>query len=118
MGDIQSRKEVEQLVNQFYGRVKKDELLAPVFAHLDWPHHLPIMYNFWSSVLLGDMSYNGNPFSKHINLPINREHFSRWLTLFLETVDSEFQGPVAEEAKNRAQTIANLFQHKLGLIQS
>ena len=118
MVDIQSRKEVEQLVNQFYARVTKDELLAPVFAHVDWPHHLPIMYNFWSSVLLGDMSYNGSPMAKHLNLPITREHFTRWLSLFLETVDSEFSGPIAEEAKNRARTIANLFQHKMGLIQS
>jgi hemoglobin len=116
MLDIQTRKEVEQLVNQFYDRVRKDKLLAPVFDHLDWQHHLPIMYNFWSSVLFGDKSYNGNPFSKHINLPITREHFNRWLNLFLETVDSEFKGPVAEEAKNRARTIANLFQHKMGLI--
>lgn len=114
--DIVSREEVKVLVNSFYEKVKKDELLAPSFAHVDWPHHLPIMYNFWSSVLLGDMSYNGSPFSKHKELPIRREHFSRWLELFLETVDSEFIGPVAEEAKNRAKTIAAMFQHKMGLM--
>ena len=118
MTEIKSRKEVEQLVNRFYDRVRKDELLAPVFAHVDWPHHLPIMYNFWSSVLLGDMSYNGSPLAKHIGLPINQEHFGRWLKLFSDTVDSEFSGPIAAEAKNRALTIANLFQHKLGLMKS
>jgi hemoglobin len=118
MNDIVSRLEVTHLVNSFYERVNKDALLAPVFAHVDWPHHLPIMYNFWSSVLLGDMSYNGSPLAKHIGLPINREHFSRWLALFTETVDSEFSGPVAEEAKNRATTIASLFQHKMGLMKN
>lgn len=117
MTDIVSRKEVEVLVNKFYERVRADELLAPVFAHLDWPHHLPIMYNFWSSVLLGDMSYNGSPFLKHKDLAITSEHFSRWLKLFAETVDAEFKGPVADEAKNRGQTIANLFQYKMGLIK-
>lgn len=116
MTEILTRKEVEQLVNQFYTRVRKDSLLAPVFAHVDWSHHLPIMYNFWSSVLLGDMSYNGSPLSKHLGLPLTIAHFSRWLKLFLETVDAEFTGPVAEEAKNRANTIAALFQHKLGLL--
>jgi hemoglobin len=117
MKDIEARADVEKMVFTFYEKVKADTLLAPQFAHVDWPHHLPIMYNFWSSVLLGDMSYNGSPLAKHIGLPINREHFSRWLALFTETVDTEFSGPVAEEAKNRANMIANLFQHKLGLLK-
>lgn len=117
MTDILTRKEVEVLVNRFYDRVKKDELLAPVFAHVDWPHHLPVMYNFWSSVLLGDMSYNGSPMSKHMGLAITTEHFSQWLKLFVETVDAEFKGPVADEAKNRAHNIANLFQYKMGLMK-
>jgi hemoglobin len=117
MTDIISRKEVEVLVNTFYDRVRADELLAPVFAHVDWPHHFPIMYNFWASILLGDMSYNGSPFSKHVGLAITSDHFTRWLKLFVENVDAEFKGPVADEAKNRAQTIANLFQHKMRLLK-
>jgi hemoglobin len=115
MTDILTRVEVERLVNRFYDQVRKDALLAPVFAHVDWPQHLPIMYNFWSSVLLGDGSYNGSPMSKHIGLTITREHFQSWLKLFMNTVDSEFAGPVADEAKSRAKTIADLFQYKMGL---
>lgn len=115
--DIASRTEIEVLVNEFYNKVRKDALLAPVFAHLDWPHHLPIMYNFWSSILLGDMSYTGSPFPKHVGLKIDQQHFRQWLILFTETVDTHFSGPVAEEAKARAKTIANVFMHKLGLMQ-
>ena len=118
MQDIHSREEIKHLVDSFYKKVKEDTLLAPVFAHVDWPHHLPIMYNFWSSILLGDMSYNGSPLSKHMGLNITSEHFTRWLELFMETVNTEFKGPVAEEAKSRAQTIANLFQHKMGLMKT
>jgi hemoglobin len=117
MTDILTRTEIETLVNKFYERVRADELLAPVFAHVDWPHHLPVMYNFWSSILLGDMSYNGSPFSKHVGLVITADHFSRWLKLFMETVDTEFKGPIADEAKNRAQSIADLFQYKMGLMK-
>lgn len=117
MNDILSRKEIETLVTEFYARVRKDELLAPVFAHLDWPHHLPVMFNFWSSVLLGDMSYTGSPFPKHVGLQINEQHFQRWLKLFMETVDANFSGPIAAEAKTRAHTIAQVFMHKLGLMQ-
>ncbi len=118
MKDIASRAEVIHLVDSFYYKVREDVLLAPVFAHVDWPHHLPVMYNFWSSILLGDMSYNGSPLSKHMGLPITQIHFTRWLKLFTETVDSEFTGPIADEAKNRAQTIAKLFQLRMGLLWS
>ncbi len=114
--DIASRAEIEILVNEFYNRVKKDELLSPLFAHLNWPDHLPVMYNFWASVLLGDMSYTGSPFPKHAVLNLSPEHFRQWLKLFMETVDVHFSGSVAAEAKARAQTIANVFMHKLGLM--
>jgi hemoglobin len=116
MNDIATREDVIFLVNSFYEKVKQDSLLAPAFAHVDWHHHLPIMYNFWSSILLGDMSYNGSPLAKHMSLPITQEHFTQWLTLFMENVDSKFAGPVAEETKSRARTIANLFQFKMGLL--
>lgn len=114
--DISNHDDVKVLVDQFYAKVNMDSLLAPVFAHVDWPHHLPIMYNFWSSVLLGDRSYSGNPLAKHLNLKIGKEHFTRWLELFTRTVDEHFSGFNAKEAKNRAQTIADLFQHKMGFI--
>ena len=115
MTEIQTRSDIILLVDRFYEKVKQDQLLAPVFAHLDWPKHLPIMYNFWSSMLLGDQSYQGNPFQKHIGLPIKSQHFDRWLKLFTETVDLNFTGTKADEAKSRAQSIAGIFQHKLGL---
>ncbi len=115
--EIQSRAEIKLLVDSFYEKVKADELLGPVFAHVDWPHHLPIMYNFWSSILLGDMSYSGNPLAKHVNLAIGTAHFSRWLELFTTTVDEHFEGYNANEAKNRAHTVAQLFQYKMGLLE-
>lgn len=116
--DIESRSDIELLVNQFYNKVNQDILLAPVFSHVDWPAHLPIMYNFWSSMLLGDLSYQGNPFQKHIHLAINSTHFNQWLALFTETVDENFAGFKANEIKSRAQSIAGVFQHKLGLLTS
>ncbi len=117
MEDIGSREDVKLLVDSFYKKATGDELLGPVFAHVDWQHHLPIMYNFWSSILLGDQSYRGNPLLKHMPLEINSSHFDRWLHLFSETVDEHFKGTCAEEAKNRASNVANLFQHKMGLVK-
>lgn len=115
--EINSRSDIELLVNRFYEQVKQDPLLAPVFSHLDWQHHLPIMYNFWSSMMFGEQSYRGNPFEKHINLPIGKEHFDQWLKLFKETVDLNFTGSNADEIKVRAQNIAGVFQHKMGILQ-
>jgi hemoglobin len=117
MNDIKTRKDVEQMVSTFYDRVKADELLAPAFEGVYWPHHLPTMYNFWSSLLLGDMSYNGSPMKKHIDLAVSTEHFHQWIKIFKENMDAQFAGPVAEEAKTRAEAIATMFQYKMGLIE-
>ncbi len=115
--DIVTREDIKLLVDNFYDKVKVDVLLGPVFAKLDWPHHLPIMYKFWSSMLLGDQSYRGNPLEKHLPLAIKTEHFTRWLYLFKETVDENFRGDTAEQVKMRAESIAGIFQLKMGLLK-
>lgn len=117
MTDILARPDVESLIRKFYDKVQADTLLAPHFAHVDFPAHLPTMFNFWSSMMLGEQSYQGNPFQKHIPLKIGKEHFQQWLKLFVDTVDENFQGDRADEIKKRAQSIAGVFQYKLGLLE-
>jgi hemoglobin len=116
--DINTRKDIELLVDQFYGKVRKDEVLAPFFANIQWDQHLPVMYNFWSSILFGEQSYKGNPFQRHMALQLERVQFMQWLLLFHSTVDELFAGARAEEIKARAQAIAGVFQYKLNIIQS
>ncbi|OGX86751.1 sec-independent protein translocase TatC [Hymenobacter lapidarius] len=114
--DIASEADIRLLVDGFYAKVGQDALLGPVFndfAHVDWPRHLPVMVDFWSSLLLGTTRYHGRPFPKHLPLPIAAAHFQRWLALFEATVDELFAGPKAEEAKVRARSIATLFEHRL-----
>ena len=115
MQQITRRDDIVLLVNSFYEKVKNDNLLSPLFAQVDWPNHLPVMYNFWSSMLLGDQSYRSNPFQKHMGLAIGAEHFARWLELFHHTVDENFTGEKADEVKERARSIAGVWQYKLGL---
>lgn len=115
--DISNRNDIEKLVDRFYEQVQADTLLAPVFSHVDWPRHLPVMYSFWASMMFGEQTYTGNPFAKHIHLRIGTEHFDQWLRLFTETVDQHFAGLNAEEIKQRARSIAGIFQHKLGLLR-
>ena len=114
--DIASEADIQLLVDGFYTKVVEDALLGPVFndvAHVDWPRHLPVMYDFWSSLLLGTTRYHGRPFPRHLPLPIAAAHFQRWLALFEATVNELFAGPKAEEAKVRARSIATLFEHRL-----
>jgi hemoglobin len=116
--DIVQRDDIKTLVDCFYEKVKADPLLGPVFSHVDWPHHLPIMYNFWSSMLLGDQSYRGNPLQRHLHLSIDRIHFDQWLAIFKQTVDELFEGEKADEVKMRAHAIAGMFQVKMGLMSN
>jgi hemoglobin len=115
--DITSRADIERLVNSFYRKVQADDLLAPIFSHVDWPLHLPLMYNFWSLTLLGEPGYRNNMVQKHLGLPIKPEHFDQWLLLFNSTLDELFTGEKAEEVKSRAYSMTVVIQAKMGLLQ-
>jgi len=115
--DITTRPDIEKLISRFYEKVQADALLAPSFSHVDWVKHLPVMHSFWASMILGEQSYQGAPFSKHVSLPIGHEHFNQWLSLFHETVDEFFEGEKATEIKDRARSIAQIFQHKMNLLK-
>jgi hemoglobin len=113
--DISSRGDIEILITSFYSKVRQDELLAPQFRDVNWDLHTPVIIDFWCMILLGNPDYKGNPFQKHMHMAIGQDHFEQWLNYFFQTVDEHFEGPVAEEAKVRARSIANIFQFKLGL---
>lgn len=113
---ILSLDDVKVLVNTFYGKVREDDLLAPVFnARIEerWPLHLEKMYTFWQTTLLGEHTYHGRPFPPHATLPVGHRHFERWIALFTQTVDELFSGEKAEEAKWRAAKIAEMFELKV-----
>jgi len=118
--DILTLQDVKLLVDTFYTRVRADELLGPVFDERiqdRWPIHLDIMYRFWQTVLLEELTYQGNPGSKHITLPASNEHFDRWISIFYATIDELFIGEKAEEAKWRAQKMAEIFSSKIAYYQ-
>ena len=120
MKTIQTKEDVIYLVDSFYEKVNNDDILSPIFndfAKVDWETHMPNMYAFWSSLLLGEVGYSGRPFPKHLSLPIKNEHFKRWLHLFHQTVNENFHGELAEEAKKRASNIAQIFSFKIQSIK-
>lgn len=50
MKEIENRKDIEFLVDEFYKQVVKDELIGFFFTEviaLNMDQHMPIMYDFW-----------------------------------------------------------------------
>jgi hemoglobin len=120
MKDITTEEDIILMVDSFYDKVNLDPMLSYVFndfTKIDWDKHLPIMYRFWNTLLLGKQEYKGSPFDKHIPLPINAEHFERWVQLFHENMDELFSGDVADQSKLRASSIAHVFKTKLEFIK-
>lgn len=115
--DIEARDDIILFVNSFYEKVIPDETIGFFFSkvkQVDWAKHLPLMYDFWQNVIFHTGGYTGNPMRIHMNLhqqsPMRKEHFDRWLQLFNETVDELFEGEKAEQAKQRALSIATVMQ--------
>ncbi|MDH4473762.1 MAG: group III truncated hemoglobin [Fluviicola sp.] len=105
MNTIETKKDIELLVDTFYTAILKDEQLAPFFAHLNFVEHLPKMVHFWSFVLLDEPGYTTNVTDKHAGMKLNKALFDRWVELFHATVDELFEGEKAQLAKERATVL-------------
>jgi hemoglobin len=98
-------------VRSFYDKGLADPLIGPVFAAIpDLDGHLVIIENFWSKSLLRTERYEGHPFPVHMNLPIEPEHFTRWLELFVEAAREALPATQAEQAIAKATHMAQCFQ--------
>ncbi|XZF16684.1 group III truncated hemoglobin [Chitinophagaceae bacterium MMS25-I14] len=118
--DIQQQEDIEILVNRFYDKVRGDETIGHIFQGIigeNWAHHLPVMYRFWGTVLLGEPGYSGNTIAKHIDVDrrfmLGQEHFDRWIRLWNETVTALYSGPKADEAMKRAHLMLQLIKMKV-----
>ncbi|HYD89750.1 MAG TPA: group III truncated hemoglobin [Vitreimonas sp.] len=100
-------KMIERLVRAFYGDIRADEVLGPIFeARIsDWEPHLQRMCAFWSSVMLRSGRYSGRPMPMHAPLPVGGAHFDRWLGLFEAAAQREC-GAAADLFVARARMIA------------
>lgn len=116
MNDISTIEDIKLLVDTFYGKVREDQLLSPIFNGViqdRWPQHLEKMYRFWQTVLLQDHTYHGSPFPPHAGLPVDQLHFNTWLGIWHQTLDALFEGEKANEAKWRGDKMAVMFLSKI-----
>lgn len=122
--DIENRTDIDRLMTQFYSKAVVDKTIGYIFtdvAKLDLAHHLPIIGDFWETLLFrtGDYSrHRRNPIEVHRMLDqmtsLSPEHFARWLEIFTTVIDSLFEGEVTEFAKTRAAAIAGRMLESIG----
>lgn len=118
---IKTRAEVNELVNDFYAKIRMHEMLGPIFNETveNWDEHLDKLTDFWESILLGANNFEGNPMRAHFQVDaknkhsISQVHFGHWLQLWFETIDEKFEGKTADTAKERARNIAHITFMKL-----
>ena len=118
--DIQTRSDVERLVVHFYEKVKPDPVIGFIFTevvHMNWETHIPVIVDFWETILLDHPVYKKNAMEVHYDLnkkvPLKQEHFERWIHLFFSTIDELFEGEIASLAKKRAKSIADVMLFKM-----
>ena len=117
MSDIESRAHLEELVQAFYRQALVDEQIGYLFEGLDLEHHIPVIVDFWDSVVFRTASYKGGLMYKHLLLnqrkPLEEAHFARWLELFAATADTLFAGPRADLVKGFAQSVARTMRERI-----
>ena len=115
--DIENREDIDRLMVRFYTAALADEQIGYIFtdvAMLDLEEHLPVIGDFWETILFQTGAYSRygrTPLMVHGELaektPLRFDHFTRWLELFEQAVDAEFEGGNADFIKSRAHAIAN-----------
>jgi len=120
MKDIETRSDIETLMESFYNKALADEMIGYFFtevAPLQMETHMPLIVDFWETVLFDKALYKGNVLQVHQHIhrlsAFRNEHFERWVSLFTQTVNELFAGEKAEMAKQRAESIATVMKIKM-----
>ena len=118
--DIETRSDLLLLMQEFYKKLLADNSINYLFidvAKIDLPNHLPVLVDFWDSILFQSDTYHKNAMQPHMALhqksPLDKHHFETWLRYFKETVNELFAGDNAFIIKERATSIATVMQIKI-----
>jgi hemoglobin len=118
--DIISRADIEKLITRFYELSFEDERLGKIFKEISPLHletHIPLVADFWEGILLDADVYRGNVTEKHFSVnaltPLLKADFDRWYSYWEKAVDDLYAGEIAEKAKFRARSIADIMSYKM-----
>ena len=109
--------DIERLVGHFYGRIRVDPVLGPIFASRipddddAWEAHMAHIASFWSSIFLKTKRFDGNPMAKHAGLQdLKPEHFTHWLEVFRDSAANTLAPDQAAAMYLMAERIAKSLQ--------
>ena len=118
--DIKSRADIEKFIGNFYEAIKPDKTIGFIFTEvveMNWKKHIPVIVDFWETILLDNPVYKKNAMEVHYDLnskvKLQKEHFTSWLFLFNAAADELFAGKKTELAKTRAKAIADVMLFKM-----
>ncbi len=121
--DITNRRDIEKFIILFYQNVMKDAIIGTIFTKiftLNWEQHIPLITDFWETILLDNPVYKKNAMEIHYELnktyKLKKKHFDAWLHLFNTTIDHMYSGEKVLLAKKRAAGIAALMLLKMDKI--
>ena len=121
--DIASKENIKLIITEFYNKLLADDNMQPFFKDIveqnQLDHHLDLITDFWNDILFDTISYKNNVMQKHLDksefIVFKKQHFAIWVSYFLETIQTYFDGENAERMKARAQSIATIMQVKMNL---
>tara|TARA_R110002124_G_scaffold55559_1_gene156986 strand:+ start:974 stop:1354 length:381 start_codon:yes stop_codon:yes gene_type:complete len=121
--DISSREDIHFIITEFYKKLISDSEMLPFFEKIVQQNHLEkhidIITDFWQDILLYTNTYNNNVLQKHLDfnkkVRFKKEHFTKWLGYLTTTINASFEGQVAQNMKDRANSIAMVMQVKFKL---
>ncbi len=119
--DIENRKDIYEIVKNFYVKLMNDDLMSHFFTDFKDPihleEHLQVLVDFWDNMLFYTGTYQKNAMKPHLDLqltkPFEKKHFNQWLSFFNSSVDELFEGQNAHNAKTRALSIATVMEIKI-----
>jgi hemoglobin len=92
--DLGGRDALDQIVEDFYLRVQSDPMLARFFAATDVTELVAMQQSFLAAALSGCADQADTTLQlAHAGRDIAPRHFSRFVELFLDTLDDRFVDP-------------------------
>ena len=107
---------IREMVELFYSRTAHDELLGPIFNQRvkDWEAHYEKMTRFWSSAAIGAGTYSGRPIELHKFGGLSKEHFERWVQMFVQAANDIFPESDAAVFANLGKKMASSIAMRIG----
>lgn len=111
-------KEVHAVIQDFYARVERDEVLQVPFRSVnDWEYHVLKLTHFWWVRLGGTPYYrfSYNPVEKHITANLDKKILGKWIGIFIETLATHLD---SDQCKIWTQIVHRMGEAQLAMVEN